>query len=184
MQAWEYRDRRYRCDKSYGIDAAVEKRIAFFTFGVMKAPIGDAIVQGFADRLEGVYAAAEGSTGFFARSVRNYQTWEHSWGPVLAPRCTPQGVALSELAMTLSVWRDLESVAAFAYRGLHGEALSSRSDWFKRGPWPGHVAWWTRSIGPPGARRWCGWISCMSAARRLRRSPFAGHSVPAVLRCV
>ncbi|MBS0580592.1 MAG: DUF3291 domain-containing protein [Proteobacteria bacterium] len=108
----------------------------------MKAPIGDPMVQGFADRLESVYAAAEGSAGFFARSVRNYQTWEHSWGPLIAPRCTPAGVGLSELAMTLSVWHDLESVAAFAYRGLHGEALSMRADWFRRGPWPGHVAWW------------------------------------------
>jgi hypothetical protein len=120
----------------------MEKRLAFFTFGVLKAPIGDSMVQGFADRLEGVYAAAEGSAGFFARSVRNYQTWEHSWGPVVAPECTPNGVTLSELAMTLSVWRDLESVAAFAYRGSHGEALSKRSDWFRKGAWPSHVAWW------------------------------------------
>ncbi len=123
-------------------DIQMEKRIAFFTFGVMRAPLGDPGVQGFVDRLERVYATAEASAGFVARSIRNYETWEHSWGPVVAPQCTPAGVGLNELAMTLSVWRDLEAVAAFAYHGSHGEALSKRSDWFRKGGWPGHVAWW------------------------------------------
>ena len=117
-------------------------RIAFFTLGVLKAPIGDEVVQGFVDRLAPVYAAAEGSAGFFARSIRNVQTWEHSWGPVLAPTCVPADCGLNRLAMTLSLWRDLESVAAFAYRGLHAESLSRRGDWFERGPWPSFVAWW------------------------------------------
>jgi hypothetical protein len=117
-------------------------RISFFTLGVLKAPVGDPAVQGFVDRLGDVYAAAEGSAGFFARSVRNVQTWEHSWGPVIAPKCVPEGLALTQLAMTVSLWRDLESVAAFAYRGAHGEALSRRSDWVISGAWPSYVAWW------------------------------------------
>ena len=117
-------------------------RIAFFTYGVLKQPIGHPEVQGFVDRVESVYGAAEGSLGFFARSERNIQTWEHSWGPVLAPRCTPEGVTLNELAMALSLWRDLQSVAAFAYSSAHGEALSKRTDWFRKGAWPTYVAWW------------------------------------------
>ncbi len=117
-------------------------RIAFFTLGVLKAPVGDSAVQGFVDRLGEVYRAAEGSAGFFARSVRNLQTWEHSWGPVIAPQCVPAGLRLTRLAMTLSVWRDLESVAAFTYRGPHAEALSKRGTWFLSGPWPSYVAWW------------------------------------------
>ena len=90
-------------------------RIAFFTLGVLKAPVGDPVVQGFLDRLASAYAAAEGSAGFFARSIRNVETWEHSWGPVLAPKCVPASLGLDQLAMTLSVWQDLESVAAYAY---------------------------------------------------------------------
>ncbi len=117
-------------------------RIAFFTLGVLTEPVGDPVVQGFVDRVASVYAAADGSTGFFARSIRNVQTWEHSWGPVLVPTCVPADRGLNQLAMTLSVWRDLESVAAYAYRGVHAEALSNRGDWFERGPWPGFVAWW------------------------------------------
>src|SRR5689334_13115326 len=124
-------------------------RIAFFTYGVLKQPIGHPEVQGFIDRVESVYGAAEGSLGFFARSERNVQTWEHSWGPVIAPQCTPQGATLNELAMALSLWRDLESVAAFAYRGAHGEALSKRKEWFRSGDWPTYVAWWVNENHKP-----------------------------------
>jgi uncharacterized protein DUF3291 len=124
-------------------------RIAFCTLGVLKAPVGNAVVQGFVDRLASVYEAAEGSAGFFARSIRNVQTWEHSWGPVVAPKCVPASFGLNQLAMTLSVWRDLESVAAYAYRGVHGEALSKRGEWFERGPWPSFVAWWIEEHHQP-----------------------------------
>jgi hypothetical protein len=121
----------------------VKSRIAFCTFGVLRAPVGDSLVQGFVDRIADVYNAAEGSAGFFDRSVRNVETWEHSWGQVIAPKCAPGGLAFTQFAMTLSLWRDLESVAAFAYHGTHREALSKRDDWFERGPWPPYVAWWT-----------------------------------------
>lgn len=127
-------------------------RIAFFTLGVLKAPVGDPAVQGFVDRIGDVYAAAEGSSGFFDRSIRDLKTWEHSWGPVLAPACIPEGLALTQLAMTLSLWRDLESVAAFAYHGLHREALSKREDWFEAGPWPPYAAWWVDERHTPDWR--------------------------------
>jgi len=117
-------------------------RIAFFTFGVLKEPVGHPDVQEFVDRVENVYASAEASPGFLERSVRNVQTWEHAWGPVVTPRCGPQGLTVDNFAMAFSMWRDLESVAAFAYRGLHGEAMSKRAQWFRSGPWPTYVAWW------------------------------------------
>jgi len=120
----------------------MKPRIAFYTFGVLREPVGNPVVQGFIDRVASVYAAAEGSEGFFERSVRNVQTWEHSWGPITTPQCMPSGVDHAQLAMTISLWRDLESVAAFAYRGAHGEALSRRREWFAGGAYPGYVAWW------------------------------------------
>jgi hypothetical protein len=127
----------------------IHSRIAFFTLGVLKAPVGDPIVQGFVDRVGDVYAVADGSAGFFDRSVRDVQTWEHSWGPLVVPTCAPDGIGLNQLAMTLSLWRDLESVAAFAYHGIHREALSRRLDWFTSGPWPSYVAWWVDGAHKP-----------------------------------
>jgi len=124
-------------------------RIAFFTLGVMRQPVGHAAVQGFVDRIAGVYAAMDGSAGFFARSQRNIETWEHSWGPMLLPRCAPAGLKFDRAIMTLSVWRDLKSVSAFAYRGAHGEALSKRAEWFETGPWPGYAAWWIAADHQP-----------------------------------
>jgi len=118
------------------------KRIAFLTFGIMKSPMGSPEVQGFFDRIGDVYAAADGAAGFYERSIRNVETWEHSWGPVIAPKFTPRGIDLNQIAMTLSLWRDLESVAAFAYRGAHGDALSRRTDRFRKPEYPPYVAWW------------------------------------------
>jgi hypothetical protein len=127
----------------------MEGRIAFFTLGVLKAPVGDAVVQGFVDRISEVYAVAEGSAGFFDRSIRDVKTWAHSWGPVIVPRCVPGDLPPTQYAMTLSLWRDLESVAAFAYQGVHREALSRREDWVNSGSWPSYVAWWVAADHRP-----------------------------------
>src|SRR5215467_9547580 len=106
-------------------------KLAFFTYGVMHEPLGHARVQGFLDRVPGVYAAADASAGFHSRSIRDLVTWKHSWGELVAPQCYPKVDSFDHVAMTLSLWNDLESVAAFAYKGPHGEALAYRKDWFQ-----------------------------------------------------
>jgi len=138
-------------------------RIAFFTFGLMNERYGHAAVQGFVDRIAGVYDAMDGSAGFFARSQRNVETWEHSWGPMMLPKCAPEGIDLDQIAMTLSVWRDLKSVAGFAYRGAHGEALSKRTDWFTPGSWPTYVAWWIDADHQPN------WVEAVERIDRLHQ---------------
>ena len=45
-------------------------------------------------------------------------------------------------AATLSVWNNLESVAAFSYRNRHQEALGKRYNWFEKTEYPVYVAWW------------------------------------------
>ncbi len=121
---------------------AMSHRLAFYTVGIMHEPYGHARIQGFMDRVPGVYAAADSSAGFHARSIRDLQTWKHSWGELVAPECYPKGYSLEQFAMTLSLWQDLESVAAFSYKGPHGEALAYRKDWFQVLGLPGYVAWW------------------------------------------
>jgi hypothetical protein len=99
-------------------------------------------VQGFIDRAPGVYAVADASDGFRGRSIRDYETWKHSWGEIVVPKCYPQ-LDNANYAMTLSLWDDLESVSAFAYKGAHAEALANRTSWFKSLGLPSYVAWWT-----------------------------------------
>jgi hypothetical protein len=111
----------------------------------MREPFGHAQVQGFVDRVPNVYHAADNSDGFHARSIRDVGTWLHSWGEVELPACFPTPPSKDYIAMTLSLWQDLESVAAFTYHGPHGEALTKRRDWFEKHNLPVYVAWWVPS---------------------------------------
>jgi len=116
-------------------------KLAFMTVGLLYEPFGHPRVQGFVDRIPGVYDAADTSDGFIARSTRDLNTFTHSWGEILAPKCfgMPEG---SKVASTLSLWENIESVAAFAYHGAHGEAMSKRKEWFEDISVPEYVAWW------------------------------------------
>ncbi len=124
-------------------------QIAFMTFGVLVAPWGDASVSGFEARLERTFAAAEGSQGFVARSIGGEPTSGDpsglgEWGPSRRSSLYPGSHDPDrELeASTLSLWRDLESVHAFAYSGAHLDALRHRAEWFEPRRWPAYVAWW------------------------------------------
>ena len=117
-------------------------KLAFMTVGILREPVGHEQVQGFVDRVPSVYQAADSSEGFHARSIRDMGTYLHSWGEVKLPACYPQPTPNERIAATLSLWADLESVAAFSYHGPHGEALSKRRDWFDKSNLPVYVAWW------------------------------------------
>ncbi len=117
------------------------KQLAFMTFGRLLEPFGHTTVQGFVDRVPTVYAAADSLPGFVARSERSLDDYSHSWGPIVAPQCWG-GEVDSHVASTLSVWESLESVAAFAYHGAHGEAMKLRKEWFQQPGLPEQVAWW------------------------------------------
>jgi hypothetical protein len=117
-------------------------KLAFLTVGILHEPVGTPRVQGFVDRISSVYSAADQSDGFNARSIRDVNTWKHSWGEVVPPNCYQQFQDERRFAMTLSLWTDLESVAAFAYHGPHAEALSHRREWFPANNLPVYVAWW------------------------------------------
>jgi hypothetical protein len=122
----------------------VSQKLAFLTVGVLHEPVGKPRVQGFVDRIAAVYAAADACVGFQSRSIRDVGTWKHSWGEVVLPKCYPESET-DQLAMTLSLWDDLESVAAFAHHGAHGEALANRKDWFQSLGLPTYVAWWVHT---------------------------------------
>lgn len=125
----------------------MSQKLAFLTVGVLHEPVGNPRVQGFVDRVASVYAAADGSAGFLARSIRDVDTWKHSWGEIVLPKCYPEFES-DQIAMTLSLWHDLESVAAFSHHGAHGEALANRKDWFQSLGLPTYVAWWVPADHP------------------------------------
>ncbi len=118
-------------------------KLAFLTVGILHEAVGAPCIQGFVDRIPAVYNAVDQSDGFHERSIRDINTWKHSWGEVVPPKCY-QRISDEEnrYAMTLSLWTDLESVAAFAYHGPHAEALSHRREWFAADNLPVYVAWW------------------------------------------
>ena len=47
------------------------------------------------------------------------------------------------------MWRDLESVFAFTYFGLHAEALAHGREWFQKPEWPPYVLWWMKAGDQP-----------------------------------
>lgn len=115
--------------------------VALTTFAVLRAPVGDPQVQGFFDRLPGTFGAADRYEGFVARSHRDPVTLKHSWGDPVMPRFHDPA-RHAGVVFTLSLWRSLESVNAFAYSGVHGEAMRRRLDWFVRPEWPSYAVWW------------------------------------------
>jgi len=119
----------------------------FLTFGILREPRGHPTVQGFYDRNTVVGAASEQADGFVDRS-HLVSAVEHTWGPIVTPRFFVEGQH-ARAPMTLSLWDDVESVFAFAYSGVHAEALSHRSEWFIPREWPTYVAWWVEDDHRP-----------------------------------
>jgi hypothetical protein len=130
-------------------------RLAFMTIGVLHAPMDDPRVQGFVDRIDVIFAAAGSSDGFVGQSVPDEATGEESWGPLVTPTHFQKEEYLDRTAATLSLWNDLESVFAFAYNGVHAEALRKRAAWIVHGEWPSYVAWWVSDDHTPSWSEAC-----------------------------
>ena len=94
-------------------------KVAFLNIGVLRQPFGHAQVRGFEERIEAVFSVAEGSAGFL--DLRSSSSAE-------VPPMFQSAEFAGRVALTLSVWRDLESVFAYSYSGLHAEALTLRHD--------------------------------------------------------
>jgi hypothetical protein len=133
------------------------------TIGVLHAPTGDPRVQGFIDRVDANFAAAEGSSGFVGRSLFDAETEVHTWGDVSKPAHFTDELYVDRVAQTLSVWQDLETVFAFAYSGLHAESLIKGREWFVHSEWPVYVAWWIDDTAIPS------WQEACERYEKLRR---------------
>jgi hypothetical protein len=124
-------------------------RLAFTTIGVLYELRTDPRSKGFADRSPHVMKLAEACDGFITRNMLNYENQANSWGEVVRPSFVPPERE-ANIAQTLSLWRDLESVYAFTYHGeRHVEALRRRGEWFHAPDHPNYAAWWVADDHQP-----------------------------------
>ncbi|MBX7041378.1 MAG: DUF3291 domain-containing protein [Ignavibacteria bacterium] len=119
--------------------------IAFYTFGILNQPYGHPQVQEFYDKIDAVFSQAKESEGLIEINS------ELAGREAALPRFYDREKD-PEAPSTLSCWKDLESVFAFAYKGLHGAALRKRHEWFRKGDWPTYVAWWISDDHIPTAK--------------------------------
>ena len=52
------------------------------------------------------------------------------------------GSGFDSAPSSLSVWKDIESLMAFAYSGVHADALKHARNWNVKPSWPPLVLWW------------------------------------------
>lgn len=114
------------------------EKLAFVNIAILLQPFGDPQVRGFEERISSVFEVAEGSQGFVVL---------HGDAPDV-PNMFRAPEFAGRVAQNLSVWQNLESLMAYAYGGLHGEAFAKRKDWIAHGAWPGTAAWWVGKDQP------------------------------------
>ena len=100
------------------------------TIGVLITDGDDPQVQGFWDRIDSSFKAAETSEGYLGRSYDDNDSGQESWGDWTTPPVFQKEEYTNRTPATLSIWQDLESVFAFVYNGLHAEVMSKRREWF------------------------------------------------------
>lgn len=94
------------------------------------APLDAPLLKDFVDNLDRINALAEATAGF----VWRLQTDD---GDATALR--PFG---EDIIVNMSVWRDVPSLQAFAFRSEHREILRRRAEWFAPPSQPMAVLWW------------------------------------------
>ncbi|MEU7279011.1 DUF3291 domain-containing protein [Streptomyces sp. NPDC045431] len=141
-------------------------RIAFTTFAVLKQPYPHLSNTDFNELEPLVFGASESSPGFIARAEAVDSTdtkWTNfgrdygAWGKFEAPSFYTGGRDddTDTRASTLSLWTDLSSVRAYAYSGIHRQALRDRRRWFVSLPHRLYAAWWVADDVIPTWREAC-----------------------------
>ncbi|MFE1289113.1 DUF3291 domain-containing protein [Streptomyces sp. NPDC058751] len=97
----------------------------------LKAPLDSPRLKDFVDALDPVNAVADAADGFVWRLQSD--SGNATDVPVLGDH---------RLIVNLTVWRDVDALTAFMYRGRHRELLSRRHDWFERVEEAMTALWW------------------------------------------
>jgi heme-degrading monooxygenase HmoA len=115
--------------------------LAQLNIGVIRGPIGSPVMAEFVANLDRINALADRAPGF----VWRLQTEE---GNATAIRPFDD----ENVAVNMSVWRDLESLNAFVYRSAHVEVMRRRREWFERMEQAFLVLWWVRKGHRPSVQ--------------------------------
>ena len=148
---------------------ATQYNLALYTFGIFKKPSDDKVNEGFHIRNDPLLKLVDSTPGMIARSGYDGEPGPTSWGMQVYPRFyVEQGDGWSP--STLSVWRNLESVFAFVYFGLHAEALAQGREWFQKPERPPYVFWWIKAGDNP---TWADGVKRLEYLHDLGPSAFA-----------
>jgi heme-degrading monooxygenase HmoA len=93
--------------------------LAQLNIGKLLAPIDSLLIKDFKDNLGRINALAETQPGFVWRLVG-----EGDDATDIRPFDDP------DMAVNLSVWESLDSLAAFVYRTAHRDIMRRRREWF------------------------------------------------------
>jgi Domain of unknown function (DUF3291) len=108
------------------------RHLAQVNIGRARGAMTDAVMQGFAARLEEINALAERTPGF----VWRLQTED---GDATAVRPYPDD---DLIMINMSVWADLESLRGYVFRSAHAAVMRQRREWFERFESVYLALWW------------------------------------------
>ena len=106
--------------------------LAQLNIGIIKGPIDSPVMAEFVANLDRINALAERTSGF----VWRLQTEE---GNATAIRPYPEN---ENMAVNMSVWRDVESLNKYVYSSEHVQIMRRRREWFEKMDQAFLVLWW------------------------------------------
>jgi hypothetical protein len=112
--------------------------LAQVNIGELLAPLESAQLAGFVAALEPVNALADHAPGFVWRLVSDG-----------AADATSERIFGTDLLVNMSVWRDLDSLGDFVFKGDHLVIMRQRRAWFARMSQVYAALWWVpRGVRP------------------------------------
>jgi hypothetical protein len=96
----------------------------------LKAPLESPLLADFVANLDRINALAEAADGF---------RWRLMTEGGNATSLRPFG---DDIAINMSVWRDLDALRDYVYQSAHVEIMRRRREWFERASEAYAVLWW------------------------------------------
>ncbi|HWU61624.1 MAG TPA: DUF3291 domain-containing protein [Ensifer sp.] len=115
--------------------------LVLYNFGIPKESFTAPGFEGFLLREAFNFEAASRAHGFRGRSGYKDEPGPDSWGEQVFPRFIRE-TGFEAGTSSLSRWRDIESLMAFSYSGVHADALKHARNWMGPRSWPPLVLWW------------------------------------------